>query len=516
MPSPIINPAALEPLYAPHEEPNFHRVRAEAPGQPAKVVKSRRPSSIAVANNLRSFVKDWRETDYAGASDTTRELLYHWFERDHILENPAGDRIPFKYYFCQREAIETFIYLYEVRGLKSLSSIISEFGGEDRETAALGVNPADDQWPKYAFKLATGAGKTKVMSLAIVWSYFHALRESDSPLARHFVVIAPNLTVFERLKEDFGNGRIFDHDPLIPVAWKGDFNLTVVLQDSPGGAATGGTLYLTNIHRLYDPNKRRTKKETETYEWMGPEVSKGSALDTGKALRQQITAHERVMVLNDEAHHLWDPGSAWNEAVGFLQQEIKNRTGGGLAAQLDFSATPKDNHGRIFQHVICDAPLGEAVDGGIVKTPIIGRGEGLAETPSNDASKRYEQHLMMGYQRWLRSKEEWIKSDKKPLLFVMTEDTEAADQITGRLNSDPLFSELNGKTINLHTNLKGSIKWIGGGRKAIRSLWRARKKSAKTTSPPCEDFPATWIQAKALTSVSYRSLCFGRVGTSRT
>ncbi len=465
MPSPIINPAALEPLYAPHEEPNFHRVRAEAPGQPAKVVKSRRPSSIVVANNLRSFVKDWRETDYAGASDTTRELLYHWFERDHILENPAGERIPFKYYFCQREAIETFIYLYEVRGLKSLSSIISEFGGEDRETAALGVNPADDQWPKYAFKLATGAGKTKVMSLAIVWSYFHALRESDSPLARHFVVIAPNLTVFERLKEDFGNGRIFDHDPLIPVAWKGDFNLTVVLQDSPGGSATGGTLYLTNIHRLYDPNKRRTKKETETYEWMGPEVSKGSALDTGKALRQQITAHEKVMVLNDEAHHLWDPGSAWNEAVGFLQQEIKNRTGGGLAAQLDFSATPKDNHGRIFQHVICDAPLGEAVDGGIVKTPIIGRGEGLAETPSNDASKRYEQHLMMGYQRWLRSKEEWIKSDKKPLLFVMTEDTEAADQITGRLNSDPLFSELNGKTINLHTNLKGSIKWIGGRKK---------------------------------------------------
>ena len=249
---------------------------------------------------------------------------------------------------------------------------------------------------------------------------------------------------------------------------------------------------------------------------MGPEVSKGSALDTGKALRQQITAHERVMVLNDEAHHLWDPGSAWNEAVGFLQREINNRTGGGLAAQLDFSATPKDNHGRIFQHVICDAPLGEAVDGGIVKTPIIGRGEGLAETPSKDASKKYEQHLMMGYQRWLKSKEEWIKSEKKPLLFVMTEDTEAADQITRRLNSDPLFLELNGKTINLHTNLKGTIRWVGGKKKAIRSLWRARKKSAKMTSPPCGDFPATWNRAKAPISVSSRSLCFGRDGMLET
>jgi len=465
MSSPVVNLSAVEPLYKPHEEPNFHRVRSETPGEPARVVKGRRPSPITVANNLRSHVKQWRESDYAGASDTTRELLYHWFERDHIMETPAGERIPFRYYFCQREAIETLIYLCEVRGIRSLSGIISEFGGEDRETAALGVNPDDDRWARYAFKLATGAGKTRVMSLAIVWSYFHALRESDSPMARHFVVIAPNLTVFERLKEDFGNGLIFDQDPLIPVAWRGDWNLSVVLQDEASGAATGGTLYLTNIHRLYDTGKRRKKKEAETYNWMGPPVSKANALDTGRELRKRITDHDRIMVLNDEAHHLWDPGSAWNEAIAFLHSEIYEKTGGGVAAQLDFSATPKDNHGRIFQHVVCDSPLGEAVDAGIVKTPIIGKGKGLAERASNDASERFEQHLLLGYQRWLRSKEEWQKSGKKPLLFVMTEDTEAADQITRRLNSDPLFAELNGKTINLHTNLKGKIKWIGGRKK---------------------------------------------------
>ncbi len=43
--------------------------------------------------------------------------------------------------------------------------------------------------------------------------------------------------------------------------------------------------------------------------------------------------------------------------------------GGGLVAQLDFSATPKDNKGHVFRHVVCDTPLGEAVDAGIVKTP---------------------------------------------------------------------------------------------------------------------------------------------------
>ncbi len=183
----------------------------------AKVVKGRRPSTISIAQNLRTFLKSWRESDYAGASDTTRELLYHWFEQDHIVETPNGEPLPFRYYFCQRESIETLIYLFEVRGIKNLSAAIAEFGGEDRETAALGVNPDDDQWAKYAFKVATGAGKTKIMSLTVVWSYFHALRESDSPMTKHFVVIAPNLTVFERLKEDFGNGIIFDKDPLIPV-----------------------------------------------------------------------------------------------------------------------------------------------------------------------------------------------------------------------------------------------------------------------------------------------------------
>ena len=464
MPDDTLNLSALEPLFAPHEEPNLHRTRARD-GEPAQVRKGRRPSPIGIAQNLRRFVKEWRETDYPGASDTTRELLHHWFQRDHLVTADDGTSAPFRYYFCQREAIETLIYLYEVRGVRSLCGLMGDFAGADAETAALGVNPEEDRWARYACKLATGAGKTKVMSLAMVWSYFHALRESDSPLARHFVVVAPNLTVFERLREDFkpaqGGPDIFDRDPLIPVAWRGDWNLTTVLQDEAGGAATGGTLYLTNIHRLYDTSDRR-RRDPETYEWMGPAVSKAKVLDTGAALRARVTGHARVMVLNDEAHHLWDPDSAWNEAIAFLHDEIARRTGTGVVAQLDFSATPKDNKGQIFQHVICDTPLGEAVDGGIVKTPVIGRGHKWVERASQDASERYEEQLRVGYARWLKSREEWSPGGKKPLLFVMTEDTDAANQIARRLDTDPVFGELNGRTVNLHTRLKGKIKWIGG------------------------------------------------------
>ncbi len=471
-----IKTGALEPLFAAWEEPDKHRVRADS-GEGAIERQGRRPTGIAIAQNLRAMVKEWRDNFYFGASDTSRHLLNHWFGRTHTI-GTNGSSYEFRYYFCQREAIETLIYLKEFRQLECLSQLIAEYGGTYAETAALGVTEEEDAWSRYAFKMATGSGKTKVMTLAIVWSYFHALRESDSPMAKHFVVIAPNLTVFERLKEDFkpvgGGPDIFDTDPLIPVEWRGDWNLTTVLQDEASGAGTGGTLYLTNIHRLFDNTKKRGGA-AETFDWMGPEVSKAKALDTGAALRERITGHQRVMVLNDEAHHVWDPDSAWNEAIKYLHETIRKRTGGALFAQLDFSATPKDNKANFFKHVICDTPLGEAVDAGIVKTPIIGRAGHLIEQATDNAAFKYEMHLKLGYERWLKSRDEWIKTGKKPLLFVMCENTTAADEITARLNGDSVFKELNGRTINLHTNLKGKIKKVGKGADAREEFVESEK-----------------------------------------
>ena len=456
----VINTAALEPLFAPWEEPDKHRVRAATAGQPPEIKTYRRRSPVRLVNSLREAVKEWRDLGYPGASGTTQQLLGYWFERSHRLAGGNGGEIEFRYYFCQREAIETFIYLIEVRQVRTLSGMLADFGGPTGELEASGINPEDELWGRYAFKLATGAGKTKCMSLAIAWSYFHALREgSDMP--RHFVVIAPNLTVFERLREDFrpegGGPDIFVRDPLIPAEWKGDWNFSVVLQDEAIGASTGGVLYLTNIHRLFDAREGRGK-EAKTFAWAGPAVSKAKALNTGEELRDRITAHRRVLILNDEAHHVWDPGSAWNQAIRSLHDTLKKRGGDGVVAQLDFSATPKNDKGVVFPHVVCDTPLGEAVDAGIIKTPVIGKSRQIVEQPHDDAAYRFEAHLRVGYERWRRSRDEWSRSGMKPLLFVMCENTDAADQITARLNSDAVFKDLNEKTINLHTNLKGKIK----------------------------------------------------------
>ncbi len=73
--SPIIDPTALESLFQPWEEPTAHRIKNPKAGEPAIVEKHRRPSPIAVVQNLRSESRQWREAFYVGASDTSRELL---------------------------------------------------------------------------------------------------------------------------------------------------------------------------------------------------------------------------------------------------------------------------------------------------------------------------------------------------------------------------------------------------------------------------------------------------------
>ena len=462
---------SIQPLYAPWEEPTAHRSRADERGKPAPIIARRRPSKKPVVNTLRGLVREWREQNYPGASATSQLLLGYWFDRSHRVKGPDGTEIDFRYYFCQREAVETLIYLKEVRGTDRVSQILSEYGSPTEQTAALGVKDEDDAWALAAFKMATGSGKTKAMALCIAWSYFHAMRESHSPMAKHFVLIAPGLTVYERLKDDFSGGKIFDTDPIIPPEWRGDWNISVVEQDAAGGAATGGVIYLTNIHRLYDPSKKRGKKQAEYHDFMGPGVSKASALDTGEALRERITAHKSLMVFNDEAHHVWDPDSAWNEAIEALHAGSLARGGTGIVHQLDFSATPKDSEGNLFRHVVVDTPLGEAVDGGIVKFPIIGKSSKLAEGMQTHAGWKYDMHLRLGYARWKDKYEEWKNTGKKALMFVMCESTQAADEITLRLNTDkeafPLLAAAKdgatGRAINLHTNLKGRVVMRGTG-----------------------------------------------------
>jgi len=464
------NAAALEPLFKPWEEPLQHRLPNPKRGEAAIIQPGRRPSKCPLVRSIRAEVDGWRRGGYAGVSETSRTLLNYWFQTEHLISDEDGNSIPFRYHWAQREAIETIIYLYELRGIRNVASLLTEFGDESIADLALGIPPEEDRWPKDCAKIATGGGKTKVMSLAIVWSYYHSLYEPGSDLTRHFVIIAPNLTVYERLKDDFENCAIFYGDPLLPEEWKSDFQMQVVLQDEPGGAATQGAIYLTNIHRLYETRENGGEEEEGPPSIFGPPVKRAQALDTGAALRERITAHPRLMIFNDEAHHLHDPDLAWNRALDALHSQSVSKRNGGVGLQLDFTATPKHNNGELFRHIVCDFPLGEAVDAGIVKVPVLGEADELVERgdKKTPAHERYAMHLKLGYQRYEKTYEELSKV-RKPILFVMTEDASAANEIADYLDS-AAFSLLKGRVLNIHTRLKGRIKIVMRGGREIKEF----------------------------------------------
>ncbi|MEM4409315.1 MAG: DEAD/DEAH box helicase family protein [Candidatus Caldarchaeum sp.] len=411
---------------------------------------------------LRPAVDRWREENYPGVTETTRRLLTFWFQEDHLL--PDGRN--FSYYFGQREAIETLVYCYEVMKARSLYKLVQDFCPPDEY---IPVDPRFDNFPRYTFKMATGSGKTKVMSLAIVWSYFNALKEKDSPLARNFLILAPNIIVFERLREDFEDGKIFRQDPLIPPEWRHEWDVKVVLQDQPEAGATTGTIYLTNIQRLYEREEQPPATPVEVLLGRSPrretEVS-------GEELLERIRKYPDLMVINDEAHHVWDEELAWSRTIQDIHDHLRVHYGTGLVAQLDFSATPKDQRGAFFPWIIVDYPIAQAIEDGIVKRPIIGKVVEAREMAASRADVRYRHWIDAGVTRWREYQEKLQPSGRKPVLFIMGEDTRAADEIYEYLESLP---ELTGKVLLIHTDNRGEV--------TKRDLEKAREAARKVDKP---------------------------------
>src|SRR4030066_1974254 len=209
---------------------------------------------------LRRKVKEWRDSGYVGATDTSKSLLNYWFNTQHLLPRTDGTMAEFQYYFAQREALETIIHLYDVVGVQDKFDLM-RFDSSGRVSTGM----FDETWRRFVIKMATGTGKTKVLSLILTWSFYHKLYEPESELARNFLVIAPNIIVLDRIYKDFKGLDIFlKDDPVLPDNgvdgrnWHDDFQLTLHVQDDVRVTRPTGNIFLSNIHRS---EERRVGKE---------------------------------------------------------------------------------------------------------------------------------------------------------------------------------------------------------------------------------------------------------------
>ncbi len=384
----------------------------------------------------------------------------------------------FQYYFAQREALETIIYLYDVVGAKDKFDLM-RFDASGSVSAGM----FDETWRRYVVKMATGSGKTKVMSLALAWSFFHKLYEPDSELARNFLVIAPNIIVLDRIYKDFQGLRIFFDDPVVPDNgfdgrnWRDDFQLILHKQDEVRITRATGNIFLTNIHRVYaGEDIPPSPDDDDTRDYFLGKRPTGATTDSKVDLGMIVRDIDELMVINDEAHHIHDARLAWFQSIQDIHNSLLQK-GDALSLQLDVTATPKHNNGSIFVQTISDYPLVEAISQNVVKHPVLPDAASrakLSERQSAKYTEKYADYIDLGVIEWRKASEEHRKMGKKAILFVMTDDTRNCDDVTAYLEG--CYPELQGAVLTIHTKNNGEISEAASG-KAKEELEALRKQS---------------------------------------
>jgi type III restriction enzyme len=489
-------PEIPERLGQAHLPPAAHLRKKRDAKDEFEIVDGRRPSRLLLVNHLRDAVGAWRAADYPAASAVTRRLFDYWFGEDHEV----GGKV-FHYYFGQREAMETLAYLVDVLANHDVRDLVNSYGevftpegsqgilsgtGLIHETTVSGKRRVRRYIPelqsetiqdlpaenlrRWSLKMATGSGKTAVMAMVAVWSYFHKQRVEGSDLSTNFLILAPNVIVFQRLEKDFGDNQIFRDLPLIPPEWRGSWNLKVILREEAIEPGPSGNLFLVNIDQM---------RSSEDDEWTpanaidallgrGPV---GNPVTKARSMLERVRSLDELVVMNDEAHHVHDEDLRWHQTLMDLHGTLPS----GLALWLDFSATPKDQNGTYFPWVICDYPLAQAVEDRIVKAPLIVHRVERAD-PDNitqdNVADVYGDWLLAALTRWREHYETYRRLGPKPVLFIMTEKNVYADAI-GRWLWETRETKLTeSDVLIIHTDSEGRItpKSLERARKAARDL----------------------------------------------
>lgn len=313
---------------------------------------------IDTVNQIRPRVKAWREAGYPGVTGITKRLLEHWQDPEE-----RKDR---RFFFCQLEAIETLIWLTEAPAAEKVGIDIQGDGG------------AFERW---CSKMATGSGKTIIMSMIIAWNFLNKVTNpTDARFSKYALCVAPGLTVKSRLQvlQPTHEENYYEEFNIVPAA----------LMDK----LRQGKVIIHNWHSL----------AWDSQDKIDAKVEKGYLRSVDKRQRMEISGEayvrnvlgemsnaRNIIVLNDEAHHAWRTNT---EATGKYQRSGSDKdsaeeatiwVGGldkiheqrGILKCFDLSATPFTPSGKkaaedaLFTWIVSDFGLNDAIESGLVKTP---------------------------------------------------------------------------------------------------------------------------------------------------
>ena len=341
-------------------------------------------------NGIRKEVKAWREGGYQKASRITKELLDFWF-------NNKERRANLRLFFCQREAVETAVWLNEIAERDpNTGNYILNLLTERRHTVS-----SDDAYvlPRTAFKMATGTGKTVVMAMLILYNYLNKrANPMDTHYADHFLLCAPGITIRDRLSvlqldnsqrsNNFERTDYYHQRGLIPPQFEkelGGLNSSITIvnyQQFQPRVFAGKHASPLDGKQKWVNGELVTQKETESYS-----VLLSRILEKG-------VKGKRIVIINDEAHHCYLPRQTKDKSLttdekNDLKQENDTAMvwyeglrqmkllGYKLQHVYDLSATPYYLKGSgypeysLFPWVVSDFGLVDAIESGLVKIPFL-------------------------------------------------------------------------------------------------------------------------------------------------
>jgi type III restriction enzyme len=351
--NPIINDAFSEPLkhwYFSGLIPELREGRRKsgylAPSPEGQLKISDELIELTIVNDIRDRVRKWREDNYPGATQVTRDLFRYWWDDSRKLINTR----PF---FAQQEAVETIVFLAEA---------------PDHLKVGINIPDSGEAYSRWAIKMATGTGKTLVMALIAAWSGLNKVTsKNDARFTDQILVVCPNLTVKDRLSGSNGL------DPRHPESVYVSFDLVPAQYSKFLGQIK---VQVINWHQLApqeDPKSSVLKRGKE------------SEAAFCRRVLTDLSPNGKILVLNDEAHHAYrfpestkvasSDAEELREATIWIDGLAKIDSHRKILRAIDASATPmytglfKDKAWMPFEWIVSDFALVDAIESGLVKIP---------------------------------------------------------------------------------------------------------------------------------------------------
>lgn len=297
-------------------------------------------------------------------------------------------------------------------------------------------------FPSICFSLATGVGKTRLMGAFMTYLYFEKG-------IKNFMVIAPNLTIYNKLIKDFGDT---SYEKYVFKGIKEFYYANIVTGDNYKKnmeAQTSMSDITINVFNI-------SKINAETKGGKEPQVKRLSEY-IGDSYFNYLASQNDLVMLMDESHH-------YRAERGMQTLNELNPVIG-----LELTATPqieKGNKTIKFKNVVYEYSLAKAIRDGYVKVPYVA-------TKKNFNADNYKTDIerdIVKLEDGIRIHEDtkvkldiFARDNKvkrvKPFVLVVAKDTNHAEELLGVIKSDNFFEGYyKDKVIVVHSNQSGAEK----------------------------------------------------------